>query len=506
VTFLIKNESGDKRAFTLNSKGIIKIDHHIFSETFGGVELIDDKSASACDLVARILYSKFHKLPKIAASLLFLGLVTDTGRFLYTCNQKTLRIGARLLKDGADADNIYDSIFTYDEKAIKFRGFLMATYEKTFWGTTYLAIDAKTLEKFGYDKNTGSGFVNAIGSINASRIHVLFTEDKDGSVRVELRSRGDIDVQKIACKFNGGGHLNASGCVLSSLKDYPEVIRECDKAVVASFGKYAPELDAMVDLAKKSSALIMNYYKSGFKVETKSDNSPVTDADKASDKLIRDTLLNKFPNIGMLTEEDSDDKKRLMKHDVFVIDPLDGTMDYVAKDNMFAVNMALVHDHIPVVGVVAIPYESTIYFAVKGYGAYVVKPGEMIKVLRVSDRKKNLIILNSVFHKTPEILALMKEYPDKIKDIQYIGSALKACLIAEGKGDICYSMGCGTKEWDTCAPQLIVEEAGGIYKSNNGEEIVYNRDDVYNRDGFMILNRFDNDILNQRKQKQYEKK
>jgi len=490
-----KDRVGDPRAFSIVGKGMIKIDHHVFVENFGGLEFVDEEASSSCDLIAQMLYTKFDHISELAANLFFIGLVTDSGRFQFSIKPETLNIGARLLADGADADYIYNALYEVDEKSMMFKGYLTSTYKKTFWGTAYQVIDQETCVKYGYAANNAARFVNSVGHIGASRISCFIVEKEDGNAFVEFRSIGDINVQEVAKSLGGGGHFNASGCTISSIEEAEKVIAMCDEAIIASFGEYSEQLKAMVEVAIKASAEIMKDYKNGFKIEIKSDNSPVTTADKASNEIIVGTLSEKFPKIGMLTEEAVDNKERLNCKDIFVIDPLDGTADFVEKDDMFAVNIALVHDHKPVVGVVAIPAQNKYYFAVKGHGAYLVGDNKMIKQIRVSNKKNKLRVLSSRCHPNPEIQKACDENP-KVEKLTLVGSALKACLIAEGKAEVSYTFGANTKEWDTCAPQLIVEEAGGVYLSTKNEEITYNREDVYNRDGFVTFNDAANDFLN----------
>ena len=490
-----KARIGDPRAFT--NPNIIKIDHHIFTEEFGGLEYIDTNHASCASYLAEILYTKFDHLPSLAASLFYLGITTDSGRFLYNPSKKLLNIASRLIEDGADVNYIYNKLYEVDEKSLKFKGYLYNSYKSTTLGVCYCVCNNKTLKKYGYDKNSAAGFVNSIAHIGASRMHVLFTEGEDGEVRVELRSQGDINVQEIAKKFGGGGHLNASGCRLSNLKDYKKVVNECEKAMFKTFSPYSRELKTMLKLVDKANKIIMGYYNTHFDVEIKADDSPVTSADKASNEYIRNELIKHYPHYAMLTEEDSDNLDRMKNDYLFVLDPLDGTADFVQKDDMFAINLALVYKNHPVIGIVGIPGTGEIYFAVKGKGSYVLRKGEVIKKIHVSSKKANLTGYSSYCHRDEKVIS-MYENSSKVTNIDYVGSSLKDCYLAEGKGEMVYTMSANTKEWDTCAPQIIVEEAGGVFMTTKGEEITYNRADVYNRDGYVALNSLDNDILNKK--------
>ena len=156
---------------------------------------------------------------------------------------------------------------------------------------------------------------------------------------------------------------------------------------------YKEELNKMLEAGREASKNIMKYYNEGFHTEYKDDDSPVTEADKTSDVLIRNILSKAFPKYAFLTEESRDDKSRLNNDYVFIIDPLDGTEDYVHKDGEFTTNIALAYKHEIVVGVVAIPMTGEIYYAVKGEGAYKIdKDGNIIKVFTILlKRKKKLL-------------------------------------------------------------------------------------------------------------------
>lgn len=488
-----KPRVSDARAFSLPNKGFIKVDHHILKDHFGDLEIVEDEASSCCEILAKIFYTKVDRLPIMVANLLYYGFTTDTNRFLYSTKESAL-IGAKLIANDANTKDIYKAINTVSEKSIKMLGYMYSHYQKTRLGVTYLIVNYQEGLKLGYDPHSIAVFVNAIGRIQDSKIWVVIAETADHKAFCEFRSLGDIDVQKIAFKFTGGGHLNASGCTLDKFSRAQEVIDECENVLLNEFAPYQKELSCLLDLAEKTSKTIMSYYNKGFDVEMKEDNSPVTSADLASDKIIRTTLKEKFPSYGFLSEEDKDDTSRLNKEFVFVIDPLDGTKDFVNRDNMFATNLALVKNHEPVVAVCSIPYENAIYFAVKDKGSYRYSKDDMISKLHVSFKKDNLTVLNSAFHKNEKYIDLLKEKKE-VKEVKYIGSALKSCLIAQGSAEVCYSLGKGTKEWDTCAPQLILQEAGGVFLTNHLKPITYNREEVRNLDGFTALNSLDNKLF-----------
>lgn len=254
------------------------------------------------------------------------------------------------------------------------------------------------------------------------------------------------------------------------------------------------ELKAVLAAGELAKEAILKIYHAGFAVEIKSDNSPVTLADKTSDAIFRCELSRAFPSYAFLTEEAADDLSRLDNDYVWIIDPLDGTKDFVAKDDQFTINVALSYKHQAVLGVIIIPVSGDIYYAITGQGSFHLKDGKATSI-HVSEKTKDLTVLTSVFHFNKYEKNIIAKYPDRIARHEPVGSSIKACRIAEGKAELSYRLSDGTKEWDTAASQIIVEEAGGIYVKPNGEPLVYNRTDVVNREGYVIANCLENLIL-----------
>ncbi|MDD4154621.1 MAG: 3'(2'),5'-bisphosphate nucleotidase CysQ [Bacilli bacterium] len=239
---------------------------------------------------------------------------------------------------------------------------------------------------------------------------------------------------------------------------------------------------------------IMEIYGKPFDVEIKDDDSPVTLADKKADELIRQLISEAYPTHAFLTEESSDDKSRLENDYVWIVDPVDGTKDFVDKNDEFTTNVALAYKHEVVVGVVLVPASGELYYATKNGGSFYQKKNR-IKKIRVNNKTKGLTVLTSRFHVNDLELATIAKHSDKIKKRKTFGSAIKPCRIARGLAEISYRLSSGTKEWDTAASQIIVEEAGGVFVKPNGERILYNRDDVYNREGYVVANRIENVLL-----------
>ena len=254
------------------------------------------------------------------------------------------------------------------------------------------------------------------------------------------------------------------------------------------------QLEAAIEAGVKAIKGILEIYNTDFSVEIKDDNSPVTMADKNADKVIRDYLHKKFPTYAFLTEESTDDISRLDNDFVWIVDPVDGTKDFVAKDGGFTTNIALAYKHEAVVGVVVVPLTGEVYFAAKDLGAFYRKDG-LTKRIHVNDKTENITVYKSVFHSKPNEDAVIEKHSDKITKIEKWGSALKACRIAQGLGELTYRLSDGTKEWDTAASQVIVEQAGGVFLTPKKQRMMYNREDVHNREGYLICNRIENFLL-----------
>ena len=253
------------------------------------------------------------------------------------------------------------------------------------------------------------------------------------------------------------------------------------------------QLAAAIEAGEYAKREILDIYKTDFSVEYKSDKTPVTLADKKSDKIIREYLKKKFPEYCFLSEENVDDKKRLDNDFVWIIDPLDGTCNFVKKNDGFAINIALAYKHKVVVGVVIVPMQNEIYYASLHGGAFLSSKGS-VREIHVSRRVKNLRLLKSrSFHGKNEE-AMIAKYGDRIKSQEFVGASIKACMIAKGEAELSFILNGSTKEWDTAASQLIVKEAGGIFIEPHGTWLKYNRNETNNKNGYIIANRRKNII------------
>ena len=219
---------------------------------------------------------------------------------------------------------------------------------------------------------------------------------------------------------------------------------------------------AVIDLAKAAGEKIMAIYAQDFDVDYKDDSSPLTQADLASHHCIVDGLRELTPQIPALSEESSEDEKRnrMSWQTYWLIDPLDGTKEFVKKNGEFTVNIALVSNHQPVFGVVNAPALDVTYWGDKFSGAFKVEGG-VEKSITVRSRpasSADWIVVGSRSHQSDEFKAFMEDYGDA--EIVSMGSSLKLCLVAEGKADLYPRLGL-TSEWDTAASQAVVEAAGG---------------------------------------------
>ncbi len=253
-------------------------------------------------------------------------------------------------------------------------------------------------------------------------------------------------------------------------------------------------LRTFMDAAIDAGEIIMKYYSlplSERGLSYKEDHSPVTKADREANDCIL-ARVSGLGDYGILAEESRDDLSRLEKEYCIIIDPLDGTKEFVAGLPEFTVNIALTYRGEPVIGVVYAPATKELFYAQKGKGAFKAVLPAPAERIYVSKRTDNLIAMHSRYHLDEKTKGLLERHRGRFASVTTAGSSLKVCRIAEGKADVYYRFGY-TMEWDTCAEQLIVEEAGGVLLSGlDDKPLVYNRVDSCNRDGFYVLNRREN--------------
>ena len=239
---------------------------------------------------------------------------------------------------------------------------------------------------------------------------------------------------------------------------------------------------------------ILNFYDNDIEVTHKEDLSPLTKADLASNKIILESLSNLNSNIPILSEESLVDwsiRKNWKKY--WLVDPLDGTKEFIKKNGEFTVNIALVENNNPTLGVIYVPAKSLLYLAEKNKGSFksntkdILENLDGIQKIVVSDKTNRTRIIGSRSHSNATFDNWVKEkFPNA--DIVQAGSSLKFCLIAEGKADIYPRFG-PTSEWDIAAGHMIVNEAGGKIRTFQNDSIKYNtKENIINPEFYAIGN------------------
>lgn len=245
-------------------------------------------------------------------------------------------------------------------------------------------------------------------------------------------------------------------------------------------------LSATRIIAEEAGKLIMEIYSNEFKVNIKEDKSPLTDADLAAHHHIEASLakLSSFP---ILSEESKKIpfSERQQWETYWLVDPLDGTKEFIKRNGDFTVNIALIHQHKSILGVVYVPVTQTWYYAAEGVGAFKKVAGEQEQAIKARNKiTEKMMVVGSSSHVTPELESYLNNLPEH--DLKSIGSSLKLCMVAEGAADIYPRIGL-TSEWDTAAAQCVVEQAGGQVTNLDGETLPYNTKDSYLNPYFLVF-------------------
>lgn len=245
--------------------------------------------------------------------------------------------------------------------------------------------------------------------------------------------------------------------------------------------KLADQIPQILQIARRAGGAVMEVYSSGdFGESVKKDNSPLTIADLRSNDIIISGLNKIAPRIPVLSEESKQApyEKRKSWQKFWMVDPLDGTKEFLNRRSEFTVNIALIENGAPAMGVVYAPALKTVYYAAKGEGAFKrVDDGEPVNVKACDYRDGGLKVIASRLHGSLEL----KDFLRKIgpHEVVTFGSSLKFCVVAEGSAHL-YPRLAPTMEWDTAAAQIIVEEAGGAVTDFNGEPLRYNKENLLN--------------------------
>jgi len=246
-----------------------------------------------------------------------------------------------------------------------------------------------------------------------------------------------------------------------------------------------PELDIAIKAAQEASNVILEIYQKDYNTFTKTDNSPVTDADLESNKIINKILSN--TKYSILSEEDIDDQSRLSKDMIWIVDPLDGTSDFIDKTGEFTVMIALIQNKKPILGVIAWPTEKILFVAQKNCGAfrYSDNKWDKISVTKINELPKCRTV-GSRHHLSEKEKEFIKKIG--IEDFTSIGSSLKVGKISSGQAEAYITTTNKMKEWDTAASYCIVSEAGGKMTDMLGNDLTYNNKNVHHENGILVTN------------------
>jgi len=232
-------------------------------------------------------------------------------------------------------------------------------------------------------------------------------------------------------------------------------------------------------IARSAGNVIMEIYRQDFDVQKKDDQSPLTKAHLAAHNLIECSLKETFPDIPVLSEESSNIPYEVRKdwQEFWLVDPLDGTKEFIKKNGEFTVNIALIQQGKPVLGVVYAPALEVLYSGAKGIGATKQTHEGKSDIATNNLKGDNWILVGSRSHRGKE----MDKYLSAFDNYKFIskGSSLKLCMVAEGSADLYPRLG-PTSEWDTAAAHAVVEAAGGVVTDGNGVPLRYNKENILN--------------------------
>ncbi len=216
-----------------SGKEIIKIDHHIRGEDFGTINYVDeDMPATACIITE--LYEENRDILQMnqkAAQALYVGIATDTGRFRYRgVSAKVLRLSAILLDYDLDLEKIYANLYLKDIASLKLQGDVFRKFKSTPNGVLYVYVTNKMQKKYNISPEDAAALVNSLDSVKDSLIWIIFVEQKDKTIRVRIRSRF-VAIDKLANKYRGGGHANASGAVVYNGREIKQLVKDADEVL-----------------------------------------------------------------------------------------------------------------------------------------------------------------------------------------------------------------------------------------------------------------------------------
>jgi 3'(2'), 5'-bisphosphate nucleotidase len=246
------------------------------------------------------------------------------------------------------------------------------------------------------------------------------------------------------------------------------------------------DIEYLLSLTRKAGEAIMEVYKKDFAVEYKDDKSPLTEADKLSNKVIMDGLLKRYPDSLIISEENKQIPYETRKNwqSFWLIDPIDGTKEFIKRNGEFTVNIALVEHGVPTLGFVYAPALDVMYYGIKGDGSYKIFDGRKVKIdpsIPYTERDE-IRVVGSRSHMSEETMDFVKDLELKGKKVEFIssGSSLKLCMVADSTADVYPRFG-PTMEWDTGAAHAVALYAGkNVINAHTGHPLVYNKENLLN--------------------------
>src|SRR3954468_14014680 len=253
------------------------------------------------------------------------------------------------------------------------------------------------------------------------------------------------------------------------------------------------EIKVVSELSREAGAVLLRHYHTPFLVEQKvnalQEMEEVTAADREANDLIVERLSAEFPDDGILAEESKDTERRLEKERVWLIDPMDGTKNFVQRDGDFAVQIGLAINGESVVGAVYQPVRDLLYYATRGGGSWIETPDKPATRMSASTETSapNMILASSRSHRSPRMERVVDLFGFR-KEIRRGSVGVKMGLITEREADIYLHLSPSTKKWDTCGPEIILQEAGGRVSDLFGQALRYNGVRIDNRNGIVATN------------------
>ncbi len=260
-----------------------------------------------------------------------------------------------------------------------------------------------------------------------------------------------------------------------------------DQSIMLNLSELLP---FVIAISERAGAAIMAIYNQPehWNLQQKADNSPLTAADLAAHNLIEQALQQLTPTIPVLSEESDDVSQRHTWPQLWLVDPLDGTKEFIARSNDFTVNIALIVDNKPILGVLHVPAYGVTYYAAAGLGAWMIDQEQQLRRLASAELPIIPRVLLSRRHQGDEEAQVLANIAMSFGDytVLHVGSAFKMCRIAEGAADFYPRFG-ATMEWDTAAAQILLEEAGGALIDSSGHPFRYNCRDTLTNEAFFVI-------------------